>query len=73
MANMTKADETVFKTDDLGRMQISAERRERLLDEFERSGLSGRKVVASARSKYQGFLNAAWGESHRTLQMETAS
>jgi hypothetical protein len=36
---MTKAVETVIKTDGLGRMRTSAARRESLLDEFERSGV----------------------------------
>jgi hypothetical protein len=40
MTSLTKPDETsVIKTDEIGRRQTPAARRERLLDEFERSGL----------------------------------
>jgi hypothetical protein len=35
----TQAVEAVIKTDVLGRVKTSAERREQLLEEFERSGL----------------------------------
>jgi len=40
MTNTTQAGEQVLKTDVLGRMKTPAARREQLLDEFERSGLS---------------------------------
>jgi hypothetical protein len=43
---MIKAEAAVLKTDKLGRVQMPAERREQLLDEFERSGLSGKKFAA---------------------------
>jgi len=46
MTNTTEAVEAVIKTDVLGRMKTSAGRRESLLDEFERSGLSGAKFAA---------------------------
>jgi len=55
---MTKAVETVIKTDGLGRMRTSAVRRESLLDEFERSGVSGTQFAALAGIKYQTF--AGW-------------
>jgi hypothetical protein len=55
---MTKAVETVIKTDGLGRIRTSAVRRENLLDEFERSGVSGTKFAALAGIKYQTF--AGW-------------
>jgi len=45
MTTMTKAVETVIKTDGVGRMRTSAVRRESLLDEFERSGMSGTKFA----------------------------
>ena len=63
MTNMTKAVETVIKTDGLGRMQTPAERRERLLDEFERSGLSRTKFAALVGIKYPTF--AAWAQRRR--------
>ena len=49
----TPADQAVIKTDVLGRVKTSAERRERLLDEFERSGLSGAKYAELVGVKYR--------------------
>jgi hypothetical protein len=43
---MIKADESVLKTDGLGRVKTPVARREQLLEEFERSGLSGIKYAA---------------------------
>lgn len=62
MTNTTKAVE-VLKTDELGRVQTPVARREKLLDEFERSGLSGAKFAALAGIKYQTF--AAWALRRR--------
>jgi len=42
----------------MGRMQRTPEQRERILDEYERSGLSGPKFAAVCGVKYQTF--AAW-------------
>ena len=42
----------------LGRMHRTLEQRERILDEYERSGLSGPKFAALCGVKYQTF--AAW-------------
>jgi hypothetical protein len=67
---MTKAVETVIKTDGLGRMRTSAARRESLLDEFERSGVSGTKFASLAGIKYQTF--AGWVQ-RRQRQRGTAS
>jgi hypothetical protein len=53
----------IFKTDVLGRVRIPAERREALLDEFERSGLSGRKFSEMVGVKYQTF--ASWIQNRR--------
>jgi len=47
-----------IKTDERGRVRTPAERRESLLDEFERSGLGGPKFAALSGIKYQTF--AAW-------------
>jgi len=55
--------EMVLKTDVRGRVQTPAARRESLLDEFERSGLSGAKFAALAGIKYQTF--AAWALRRR--------
>ena len=48
----------ILKTDQQGRVRTPIARREALLDEFERSGLSGQKFAAVAGLKYQTF--AAW-------------
>jgi hypothetical protein len=53
----------VLKTDAAGRVKMPAEQRERLLDEFERSGLSGAKFAALAGIKYQTF--ATWVQRQR--------
>ncbi len=61
--NMTQADEVVIKADVLGRLRTSHERREQLLDEFERSGLTGQKFAAVVGIKYQTF--ATWAQKRR--------
>jgi hypothetical protein len=64
MTSLTKIDEpSIIKTDHLGRMQTSAARRERLLAEFECSGLSAAKFAALAGLKYSTF--AAWVHRRR--------
>ncbi len=55
MTNTTGADEVVLKTDVLGRVRMLAERRERLLDEFERSGLSAAEFARQHRLNYTTF------------------
>jgi hypothetical protein len=63
MTDMIKADEALLKTDGLGRVQTPPERREQLLDEFERSGLSGIKFATLMGIKYPTF--AAWLSKRR--------
>jgi len=63
MTNTTTADEVVIKTDVLGRVKTPAARRESLLDEFERSGLSGTKYAALVGIKYPTFAN--WVQQRR--------
>jgi len=48
----------LIKTDALGRMHRTPQQREQILDEYERSGLSGPKFAALCGVKYQTF--AAW-------------
>ncbi len=48
----------VLKTDVLGRVKTGAGQREAILDEFERSGLSGTKFAAVAGIKYATL--ASW-------------
>lgn len=49
---------SLIKTDVLGRMHRTPEQRERILDEYERSGLSGPKFATFCGVKYQTF--ATW-------------
>jgi hypothetical protein len=60
---MTQDVEAVIKTDVLGRIKTPPERRKTLLEEFERSGLSGKKFAALAGIKYQTF--ACWLQKRR--------
>jgi hypothetical protein len=48
----------LIKTDVLGRIHRTREQRERILDEYERSGLSGPKFAAFCGVRYQTF--ATW-------------
>ncbi len=54
----------ILKTDVLGRVKTGARQRERVLDEFERSGLSGMKFAAVAGINYQTF--ASWVQKRRS-------
>jgi cellulase/cellobiase CelA1 len=65
MTEIQKSDGAILKTDARGRVQTPAARRESLLDEFERRGLSGAKFAALAGIKYQTF--AAWSLRRRKL------
>jgi hypothetical protein len=53
----------ILKTDQLRRVKTPAARRESLLDEFERSGLSGQEFATLAGIKYQTF--ATWVQKRR--------
>lgn len=61
--NTTSADGTILKTDVLGRVKTPGERREQLLDEFEKSGLTGQKFAEFVGVKYQTF--ATWAQKRR--------
>ena len=63
MTTLTETGETILKTDTKGRVRTPPERREKLLDEFERSGLSGANFAQLAGIKYQTF--AAWVAQRR--------
>jgi hypothetical protein len=60
---MQKSDGPILKTDTKGRVQTPKARRESLLDEFERSGLSGAKFAGLAGIRYQTF--AGWAARRR--------
>lgn len=57
MTNMISEGQ-IMKTDRIGRSKTPKARREELLEEFERSGLSGPKFAAIVGIKYQTF--ATW-------------
>jgi hypothetical protein len=60
---MIKADGMVLKTDGRGRVQTPTGRREQILDEFERSGLSGKQFAAVVGVKYPTL--AMWASKRR--------
>lgn len=60
---MTQGVEEVIKTDVLGRMRTPAARREGLLHEFEKSGLSAKKFAELSGIKYQTL--ATWLQKRR--------
>jgi hypothetical protein len=60
---MIKTEGAIIKTDEAGRIRTPAARREQLLDEYERSGLSGQKFAELAGIKYQTF--ATWAQKRR--------
>ena len=62
MTNTAVLDE-VLKTEVLGRVYTPKARREALLEEFERSGVSGKKFAALVGVKYQTF--ASWVQQRR--------
>ena len=77
MTNTTIPNE-VHKSEPMGRVRTPPERREALLEEFERSGLTGAKFAALVGVKYQTF--ASWrhkqrkdGEGERRLQKDAAA
>jgi transposase-like protein len=50
------ADESVLQIDERGHVRVSKERRAALLEEFERSGMSGAKFARLAGIKYPTFM-----------------
>jgi hypothetical protein len=56
-------DETILRMDGRDRVRTPIERREALLDEFERSGLSGMRFAKLAGIKYATFAN--WIQKRR--------
>ncbi len=70
---MVKSEGAVIRTDGVGRVRTPAARRESLLEEFARSGLSGPKFAALAGIKYQTF--AGWmrkGRKHGAVSAPAA-
>jgi hypothetical protein len=58
MTNTQSVSGQILKTDSLARVRTPPERKRELLEEFERSGLSGWKFAALVGIRYQTF--AAW-------------
>ena len=63
MTTTTETPTQIIQADSRGRLRMPAERRESLLDEFERSGLSGAKFAALMGIKYPTF--ADWVQRRR--------
>lgn len=59
----TRRELEVLKQDTRGRVRVSQERREALLDEFEKSGASGMKFARLVGIKYSTFAN--WVKQRR--------
>ena len=70
MTFMTEGDgaSEILKSDKLGRVQVPPERREAILDEFERSGMSGIAFARHHGIKYQTF--AAWRKRRKNASTE---
>ena len=60
-----------IKTDDVGRLRLSAEHKAALLDAFERSGMSGIQLAKQHGLKYSTFLT--WVRKRKELADPTAS
>ncbi len=58
----------ILKTDALGRVQTTREHREVILDEFDRSGLSGPKFAEAHGINYQTF--ATWRQNRKRAGSE---
>lgn len=63
----TSQEETVLRTDTRGRVRVPAERREALLEEFDRSGISAMKFARLAGVKYPTFIN--WLTKRRSAKV----
>ena len=63
MTDSDGEEERVLRTDALGRVRTSAEHREAILDEFERSGVSGPKFAEVYGINYQTF--STWRQKRR--------
>jgi hypothetical protein len=71
MTSTALLEERVLKTDALGRVRTSAERRNALLDEFEKSSMSVAKFAEFVGVKYQTL--ASWVQRRRRDQRKRAA
>lgn len=65
---MIQPDQTIIRTDSIGRIRISAEHREQLLDSYEQSSLAGTKFAKLHGIKYQTF--ATWVQKRKRQRGE---
>jgi hypothetical protein len=63
-----KIDGEIIKTDCIGRIRVSCEHREKLLDTFDSSGMSGQKFAEHCGLKYTTF--ASWIQKRRRERNE---
>ena len=63
MRSTTTEETLILKTDVLGRVRMPADRREAILDAFERSGMSGQAFAKQIGVKYPTF--ATWIQKRR--------
>jgi hypothetical protein len=70
MTSTTSQEPTVLRTGDRGRARVPAERREELLREFDRSGISAMKFAPLAGVKYATLAN--WLQKRRKAQAAQA-
>jgi hypothetical protein len=63
-------EEKVLRTDTRGRVRVPAERREELLNEFERSGISAMRFAKMAGINYATFAN--WRQKRRAAKAKGA-
>ena len=68
---MKTADDQMLKQDVLGRVRMPREQRERILDEFENSGLPGTQFAKRHGLNYQTF--ASWVQKRRRARSEYAA
>src|ERR1700691_2296899 len=67
----TQSSGQILKTDSLARVRTPPQRKGELLDEFERSGLSGAKFAELAGIKYSTF--AVWAAKRKRTQPADAT
>src|SRR5258708_5222494 len=67
----TKGQAEILKQDERGRVRVGRERREALLDEFERSAMSAAKFARLSGIKYPTFAN--WATRRRQARSTASS
>lgn len=70
---LTTIEPPLIKTDSLGRIHVSREHRERLLEAFEQSGMSGVKFAEHCGVKYTTFASWVQKQKRARSQYPTAT